>query len=582
METIHVWERKEIALHAVGRYASPYREVEVWVDLEGPHFSKRVYGFWNGGDEFLVRIVAADPGRWRWRSGASVADAGLDSASGEFEAIGWNNVELETNQNRRGFLRPTPNGRGFQYADGTPFFLLGDTWWATPTFRYPWKDDLERPIGPEMSFQDMVRYRKSQGYNCIAVLAALPHWANDGAPREIRLDDAERTPVRAAWAHIATGSAKDMHNEGGRPFKFPGKVPGYETIVPDLDEINPEYFKYMDRKIDFLTDSGFVPFIETCRRDISAVWKKFHDWPESYARYIRYVFARYQAQNCLLSPIHFDYPGHAIPSRDFNEPANLVVDRYGHPPFGNLVGTNSSPSSLTNFGGPEEARWLTFHQTGNWREHEYYWYLTEIFNAYPPRPAFNGEPYYPGFPDDDPPAPSEEANLNFRSGMYGSFLSGGFAGYIYGAEGLWGGDIEAEAKYRMWDALKFESGDQVRHLKAFAEIEGLKRIDLIPDHELLVPNKAGPVNGYRGWAYCAHTPKKDLLLCYLEKGCPRVAMRGLLENAAYAFKWFNPRNGVWRGDHRENVIQVDQLGRAIIPPVTSDTDWGFALTLLRR
>ncbi len=34
--------------------------------------------------------------------------------------------------------RPTPNGHALQYADGTPCFLLGDTWWATPTFRFPW------------------------------------------------------------------------------------------------------------------------------------------------------------------------------------------------------------------------------------------------------------------------------------------------------------------------------------------------------------------------------------------------------------------------------------------------------------
>ena len=28
-------------------------------------------------------------------------------------------------------IRATPNGHAFEYADGTPYFLLGDTWWAT-------------------------------------------------------------------------------------------------------------------------------------------------------------------------------------------------------------------------------------------------------------------------------------------------------------------------------------------------------------------------------------------------------------------------------------------------------------------
>ena len=53
-----------------------------------------------------------------------------------------------------------------------------------------------------------------------------------------------------------------MHNEGGRPFLFPGKAEGYEQVLPDLDRINPEYFRYMDRKVDYLGDNGFVSFIE--------------------------------------------------------------------------------------------------------------------------------------------------------------------------------------------------------------------------------------------------------------------------------------------------------------------------------
>ena len=97
-----------------------------------------------------------------------------------------------------------------------------------------------------------------------------------------------------------------MSNEGGRPFLFPGKVPGYETVFPDLNRINPEYFKYVDRKIDYLNEQGFVPFIEVSRRDASEVWKKYYGWPDSYARFIQYVWSRYQANNTVLSPIHLD------------------------------------------------------------------------------------------------------------------------------------------------------------------------------------------------------------------------------------------------------------------------------------
>ncbi|MGB3799434.1 MAG: DUF5060 domain-containing protein, partial [Lewinella sp.] len=42
----HVWEMVEIELTATGEYANPYAEVTSWAELEGPGFSKRVYGFW--------------------------------------------------------------------------------------------------------------------------------------------------------------------------------------------------------------------------------------------------------------------------------------------------------------------------------------------------------------------------------------------------------------------------------------------------------------------------------------------------------------------------------------------------------
>ena len=106
-------------------------------------------------------MVATAPGRWSWTSGASVADAGLAGRTGSFEAVDWTEAEKDENPNRRGFVVATANGHALQYADGTPFFLLGDTWWSVPTFRYRWHDDdRERPVGPEMGFKDMVRYRR--------------------------------------------------------------------------------------------------------------------------------------------------------------------------------------------------------------------------------------------------------------------------------------------------------------------------------------------------------------------------------------------------------------------------------------
>ncbi|MBI4876730.1 MAG: DUF5060 domain-containing protein [Acidobacteria bacterium] len=368
---VHVWERQELTFTAARSYANPYSEVTVWVDLNGPGFQKRVYGFWDGGGTFRVRVLATQPGTWHWRSGSAPADTGLSGQSGSFTATAWTEAEKRQNPLRRGFLRATANGHALEQADGTPFFVVGDTWYSAGTNRFPWfDDDQPRPMGPAAGFKDYVRYRKAQGYNWVNVIAAFPNWHPDGASWRIIMDDADKTTVRSAWLEFGTGpdartgSAKNMSNEGGRPFLFPGKVPGYEGIYPDVDRINPVYFRYVDRKIDYLNAQGFVPFIEVSRRDASECWKKYYPWPESYARFIQYVWSRYQANNTVLSPVHLDIIQQSLTVPDFLQAIDLVLKKYGPPPFGTLLSANANPSTLVNW---DEDSWVTLHQTGNKR-----------------------------------------------------------------------------------------------------------------------------------------------------------------------------------------------------------------------
>src|ERR1051326_485127 len=102
----HVWEKQELTFTAVRPFTNAYTEVTVWVDLKGPNFKKRVFGFWDGGQTFRVRLVATQPGAWTWRSGSTPADGGLAGKTGTFEAIAWSESDKEANPLRRGFLRP--------------------------------------------------------------------------------------------------------------------------------------------------------------------------------------------------------------------------------------------------------------------------------------------------------------------------------------------------------------------------------------------------------------------------------------------------------------------------------------------
>jgi hypothetical protein len=586
---IHAWEKQELTFTSVKHYNNPYKEVTIWVDLVGPDFNKRIYGFWDGGQTYHVRLVATKPGKWSWKSGSTPEDPGLSGKTGTFNAIEWTDKEKNENPLRHGFIRSTPNHHALEYADGTPYLIIGDTWYSLGTNRFRWyNDDNKRPIGPEAGFKDYVRYRKAQGYNWVNMIAAFPNWMTDGRPWHLVMDDSAKTTVRSAWLEFGTGSAKNMDNEGGRPFFFPGKVPGYEQVFPDVDSINPTYFKYIDRKIDYLNANGFVPFIEVSRRDAGLCWYKYYGWPDSYARFIQYVWSRYQANNVVLSPIHLDIIDETVSPEDYINAIHEVEKKYGPPPFGTLLSANANPSTLENWG---DHSWVTLHQIGNMREHNNYWYLTEIFNLKDPKPALNGEPYYAGYRDARGPGSAnytrgakggtELDNEFVRSGIYGSFLSGGLAGFVYGAEGIWGADIEPSAPVHMWEAFQWTSGAQVQYLNNFAFSIGNRYQELVPMANLVSPNKSQDILSYQGWAYCARTNDKNIFLAYFEKGCKKSQIRGARLNSLYGAQWFNPRNGTWQDVGNGTVIS-NKIGIIQLPDFPDEKDWGLRLIYLRR
>ena len=150
------------------------------------------------------------------------------------------------------------------------------------------------------------------------------------------------------------------------------------------------------------------------------------------------------------------YQGTIRPHALYSEAADLVVQKHGPPPFGTLVSTNSSPSSLVNWG---HASWLTFHQTGNdQRTHDNYWYMTEIFHARPAMPGIAGEPYYPGYQAKPGSLPFARPGRHrtglplSRSSMYRNFFPSGWRALLRHRWNL-AGKLEPEARVKMWDAF---------------------------------------------------------------------------------------------------------------------------------
>ncbi len=590
---IHVWEMKEINLQANRNYNNIYMDVECWVELKGPGFDKRVYGFWNGGNNFIVRVVATGPGEWQWRSGSNQhEDNGLNNKSGSFTAIEWNEREKNENQNRRGFISATQNGHALQYADGTPYFMIGDTWLAGSTWRLPFRNAVASSNyipGPGIGFEDAVTYRKAQGFNSVSMIAAFPNWESDFNPSTYA--DSNGIFLRNAWEKFgydvsdapgfdASGglsywgsfTSKNMRDEYGN---LPFEMSEIHKGVSDFTRINPEYFKSLDKKINFLSENGFAALIETVRRDVGPSWKAYFEFNETYSRFVQYLISRYGAYNIFFSGIHLDWipKDFSLTAEEFNEALTYHLNKYGPMPFGQPVTTLISSSTYTVFGHDKDVPWLNMHSVGNKpRDHRVADSLEIIFKLEPPYPAINFEPYYTGWnheinkPNNErPPANSERDNYFARAQMYGSVLSGGLSGHVHGTAAY---DITTTgepsgARPHIWDAFKYESANYMKHLNSFILSEGKKYHDLELARNDVIPNKApgSPPTGLDGWAYMMRTQERDFALLYFENESVVPELNNFKPNTDYVLQWFNTISGEWSD---EIEINSDTKGTILV------------------
>ena len=194
-----------------------------------------------------------------------------------------------------------------------------------------------------ISFEEAVAWRKRQGFNSISFIAAFPNWAAD--ERGATFANKDGVFLRNAWekfghwapnakistADGATTTAKDMHDEhGNRPFEVFADREG----LANFDRINPKYFASLDRKMRYLAGQGFVPFLETVRRDNAPSWKRYFDFNASYARFVQYLIARYGAYNLVFSGIHLDWipKDFSLTAAEFNEALTWHHASTGHCP----------------------------------------------------------------------------------------------------------------------------------------------------------------------------------------------------------------------------------------------------------
>jgi hypothetical protein len=233
-------------------------------------------------------------GEWRYVTHAT--DPLLDQRSGTIEC---------TASRSKGFVYQS--GRHFYYEDGTPFFRMGDTCWRL--FR-----SKNAPF--DTHFKPYIDARAEQGFNYIqAVIHTL------GEP---------------------------SINEGGSLWEN-------DT---DLDRLNPDYFEWIDKRIEYMLDRGIVPGLFLVWAD---TFDDFYQSPydrDTFSRFRRYVVARYWAYNVFWI-LSGEYTESMTPD-DYHYHADIIT-------FGNDAGSHGLYDIGDPYGHP-----LSIHPEGQQSNSQHY------------------------------------------------------------------------------------------------------------------------------------------------------------------------------------------------------------------
>ncbi len=451
------WEMVELVLQSNHAYENPYVEVDVWVDFTHEDGTTlRRPGFWDGDDTFKVRFASTkDDGTWHWESDANVDDPGLADGSGSLAATP---ATKETAFSQHGFWTIDPGARQIRHHDGSDAFMVADTPWAIP-----WR-------ATHGEVEIYAADRQAKGFNAALLMSVMPD------------QDAEGPTDRTQPHGFARGFA--------------------DLSQGQLKQLDPAYFQYLDRSVQTLVEHGIVP-----------VWNPvFHGYgwkglrvagpdvpPSDYARYCRYLVARYGAHPAIWLVLG-DGNGHEPTIRPGGQEIEKW-DAYQHP-TGLHYGPHWPPQAK------QAEPWLDFQwtQTGHSGEHRQD-RLAAMWNTHPNKAAANGEPTYENI--------SRMGNgAGWWQGheAWSNLCAGGVMGVVYGAGSLWNwihpGEVDqpewARAPDTSWrQALDFEGSNYVGLMSRI--LDGLPLHGIHPDHTTTYGRRA------------VFAPNQ-LLIVYLESG----------------------------------------------------------------
>ncbi len=473
--------------------------------------------YWDGGRSYVVSFAPTETGVWSYILSAR-EDSGLDKVSGQVECIPYTgSLDIY----KHGFLKISGDKRYFTYADGTPFFWLGDTHWEF-SYREKW-DESNHPAMDSM-FRGMIDRRAAQGYTVYQTnLRSDPCMGGDGC----------------YWDSLG---------------------------LPNVEF----YQKELDRRMYYLAGRGIV-------NALGLAWfMSIEHNEEKYKQLARYIAARYGALPMVWT-LAGETGGYDKAKQPFYieawRKAALVIQEcnsYHHPLTAHY--TNERPFASYY----QEEDWMDFtlNQAGHGdypvRAQDY----LDFLKKHGGKPFVEGEAFYEYCSTLEENGTRLCTDAMVRRVAYLSVQAGG-CGYTYGAQGIWDvvwekGRHNPMALFNRFDvtwaeAIDAPGGVQMGYMRRFYEEQRFWE---------LYPYQAGYAadgNPFgRKMPLITVTKNRDRWVFYYPQSARAGGTVTGFAAGAYAMQWFNPRTGQYDAKVHAFEVQEDAWE---IPAKPDMEDW---------
>ncbi|WP_283432700.1 DUF5060 domain-containing protein [Neorhodopirellula lusitana] len=456
--------------------------VATFQDEAGTRLS--VDGFYNDGCEYIVRFTPPSSGQWSYETESSMSS--LDGKTGTLV------VESPQVGRRGGIVVDAKEKTRFQYESGDSYYPIA--------FECDWLFALdagnESDIPVTRQFVDTLA---ENGFNQVVmnVFAYDVNWKKD-----------ERLTA---------------DHDYGSPSVFPF---GGTNEDPDFSRLNIDYFKRLDRVIEYLDQKDIVAHL------MIYVWNKRVNWPEADSeadnRYFDYVARRYQAYPNLVWDISKEALGYG--HNDVGYISQRIERLREHDAYDRLV-TVHDYSYCRRF-----VDKVDFVSVQLWSS-ELYGVMRKVRSDMPGKPILNIE--HGGYER----GPYVVFNGNYTSPevclerSYQCVFAGTYTTH-YWQGAAWNAiiaDIEslpAKVRPRL---------DYYRHMRTLA--------DRFQFDQLIAGDKKSNAG------FCLHDGKGKLIY-YVPRECDFLGLRlKEFQGRTMSITWFNPRSGEYTESESQKIAQ---------------------------